>query len=187
MSKRTKHINRLSINLRFNLLQTIRVGVLTLSDSASQDQRDDVSGNLILDFVRTINASVVHRQILPDDYEQIKKTLTLWVDRDDLDLIITTGGTGLAARDVTPQATRSLLDYEIPGMGEAMRGLGMKKTPFAMLSRSLAGVRKKSLIINLPGSPKGVRESLQAVWAVIPHAVDILRDRYQQHDKPLSS
>jgi molybdenum cofactor synthesis domain-containing protein len=118
--------------------------------------------------------SVVRREVVPDEPPPIREVLVRWADRDGLALIVTTGGTGLAPRDVTPQATREALDYEVPGMAEAMRAAGLAKTPHAMLSRGLAGVRGRCLVINLPGSPRAVRENLATVLPALGHALDKL-------------
>jgi molybdenum cofactor synthesis domain-containing protein len=115
------------------------------------------------------------RELLPDEQEQISAKLIEWSDGGDIDLILTTGGTGLSPRDVTPEATKKVIDLEVPGMAEAMRMESLKVTPFAMIGRSVVGVRKGVLIVNLPGSPKGVRENLEVVLPVIPHAVEVLR------------
>ena len=118
---------------------------------------------------------VTHYQVIPDDAEIIVETLVKWVDTDKVDLILTTGGTGLSPRDVTPEATARVLDWEIPGMAEAMRVASMQKTPHAMLSRAKAGVRRQSMIINLPGSPKGVRENLEVVMPALGHGLKKLK------------
>lgn len=130
------------------------VGILTLSDKGSRGEREDLSGQIIRDMIASLG-EVTHYEVIPDDADFIVKTLVEWVDTDSVDLILTTGGTGLSPRDVTPEATARVLDWEIPGMAEAMRVASMQKTPHAMLSRAKAGVRRQSIIINLPGSPKG--------------------------------
>jgi molybdenum cofactor synthesis domain-containing protein len=147
-----------------------RVGVLTLSDKGAQGKRSDQSGPLVEELLAGIGR-VTHKALLPDDLESIASLLVDWADKEQLDLIVTTGGTGLTPRDVTPQATLRVIDYEIPGMAEAMRLESLGKTPHAMLSRAVVGVRRRTMIINLPGSPKAARENLQAVLPALPHAL----------------
>jgi molybdenum cofactor synthesis domain-containing protein len=159
----------------------IAVGILTVSDTASRGGREDLSGAAIKELVAGIGGGVVAYQIVPDEADQIAAVLREWADDRGLDLILTTGGTGLSPRDVTPEATRTVLEREIPGMAEAMRAEGLNKTPRAMLSRALVGTRKRSLVVNLPGSPKGVRESLGAILEVLPHALEILQARPTDH------
>jgi len=150
------------------------IGVLTLSDKGSRGEREDTSGVLVSEIVRPLG-QVARYQVIPDDIETIVLTLCRWADEVGLDLILTTGGTGLTPRDVTPQATARVLDYEIPGMAEAMRAASLLKTPHAMLSRALVGVRANSLIINLPGSPKAARENLEVLMPALPHALAKLK------------
>lgn len=152
--------------------KTITFAVITLSDRASEGQREDLSGPAIKDSVGEIG-EVVHQAVLPDDKEIIKKRLVELTDT--VDVIITTGGTGLSPRDVTPEATLEVIDREIPGIAEAMRLEGLKKTPRAMLSRAVAGQRGRTLIINLPGSVKAVKEGLEVIKDVIPHAVEKIK------------
>lgn len=159
----------------------IRVGILTVSDSGARGERQDVSGATIREMVAAIGGQVVAARLVPDEADQIGSTLRDWADREAVDLVLTTGGTGLGPRDVTPEATRAVLDREVPGIAEAMRAAGLKQTPRAMLSRALAGARRRSLIVNLPGSPRGVRESLGAVLEVLPHALEILQARPTDH------
>ena len=146
------------------------VGVLTLSDKGSQGLRVDESGPVVEELLAPVG-EVVHVAILPDDLASIATLLITWTDQKKLDLIVTTGGTGLSPRDVTPQATLQSIDYEIPGMAEAMRMQSLKKTPHAMVSRAVVGVRKQTMIINLPGSPKAARENLETLLPALPHAL----------------
>ena len=148
----------------------ITVAVLTLSDKGSKGERTDSSGPLIQDMLKSIHAEVKFYDILPDEKELIKKRLAEYSEK--VDLILTTGGTGLSPRDVTPEATLEVIERQVPGIAETMRSEGLKNTNRAMLSRAVAGVRGRSLIINLPGSPKAVRENLQVILEVIPHAVE---------------
>lgn len=153
---------------------TYRIGVLTLSDKGARGERDDVSGRLLAEMVADLG-EVARYQVIPDDYETIVMMLENWSDELELDLILTTGGTGLSPRDCTPQATQAVLDYEIPGMAEAMRLESLKITSRAMLSRAMAGVRKQTMIINLPGSPKACRENFAVVLPVLPHGLEKLK------------
>lgn len=151
----------------------ITVAVLTLSDKGSRGEREDVSGPLIADMLKAIEAEVIYSEILPDEKELIKGRLIDYSGR--VDLILTTGGTGLSPRDVAPDATLEVIDREIPGIAEVMRAEGMKKTLRSMLSRAIAGVRGRTLIINLPGSPKAVEENLAVILGVIGHAVEKIK------------
>ncbi|MFA6412300.1 MAG: MogA/MoaB family molybdenum cofactor biosynthesis protein [Syntrophales bacterium] len=150
----------------------IRAAVITVSDKGSRGEREDLSGPEAVRLLEGQGIEVACTLVVPDEPDEIKAALIDCTDRQGLDLIITTGGTGVTPRDVTPDATREVLEKEIPGMAEAMRRASMAKTPHAMISRALAGLRGKTLIINLPGSPKGVRENLAVVLPAIPHAVE---------------
>jgi molybdenum cofactor synthesis domain-containing protein len=153
----------------------IRAGILTVSDKGSRGERVDTSGAAMREMLVGIGGEVARYAIVPDERDVIAATLRAWCDGGELDLVLTTGGTGLAARDVTPEATLDVADRVVAGIAEAMRAAGMRSTPKAMLSRSVAVVRGATLIVNLPGSEKGVRESLGAVIGVLPHAVELLR------------
>lgn len=151
-----------------------RAGVLTISDKGSQGLRRDDSGEVVTGMLSEQGFSVLKREIVPDDREQISDTLIQWADTEGLSLIVTSGGTGLSPTDVTPQAMEQVIDYQVPGMAEAMRAESLKKTPHAMISRAMVGVRKSCLIINLPGSPKGARENLSVVLPALNHALSKL-------------
>jgi molybdenum cofactor synthesis domain-containing protein len=151
----------------------ITVAVLTLSDKGSKGKREDLSGPLIADILKPIGADLKYYVILPDEKEQIKEKLIEYCGK--VDLILTTGGTGLAPRDVTPEATLEVIDREVLGIAEVMRGEGFKKTSRAILSRAVAGIKGNTLIINLPGSPKAVRENLETILDVIPHAIEKIK------------
>ena len=151
-----------------------RVGILTVSDKGFRGERQDTTHLAIRAVLAGGPFEVAAYELVPDEPPMIKKVLRLWADREGLDLILTNGGTGLAPRDRTPEATRELLDREVPGLAELMRLVGLRKTPMAALSRGVAGVRGRTLILNLPGSPKGARESLEAVLPVLPHALSLV-------------
>ena len=149
-------------------------GVLTISDKGSQGKRVDESGKTAVSLLQGAGFSVVQTKIVPDDREQITRTLIEWAEKDCLSLVVTSGGTGLSPSDVTPQAMKEVIDFEVPGMAEAMRAESLKKTPHAMISRAMAGVRKRCLIINLPGSPGGVKDNLSVVLPALKHAFEML-------------
>src|SRR4051812_17049331 len=150
----------------------IRTAVVTVSDT--RQIGDDLSGARLLDLLVQADAEVVERVIVTDDREELEQTLLALAEREDLDLIITTGGTGLAPRDNTPEATRAVIDREVPGIAEAMRRETASKTPMSMLSRGIAGTRGNTLIINLPGSPKAVEECFEVIRPVLKHSIDLI-------------
>lgn len=153
----------------------IEVGILTISDKGARGEREDQSGKVIEEIVKKIEGEVKYYRIIPDEKEIIQDELVKAVDKLHLDLILTTGGTGLGKRDVTPEATLAVIEKEVPGISEIIRSESFKKTNRAILSRGVAGIRKNSLIINLPGSPKGVKESLEIILKVLPHGIEIIK------------
>jgi len=159
-------------------------GVLTISTKGYHSQREDKSGNEIKDMLSQIGGSVVKYDIVPDESEMISNKLAEWADGGTIDLLITTGGTGLSDTDITPEATLAVIDRPVPGLTEMMRAETFKKTPMAILSRATAGLRKKCLIINLPGSPKAVRECLEVISPALPHAIDIIKGVVTEHKAP---
>ena len=164
----------------------VRIAILTISDKASAGQRTDLSGPAIKAALAAagLEVSVVDERVIADEQLQIAEALFHLSERQDVDLILTTGGTGLAPRDVTPQATLDTIDYEVPGIAEVMRAESVRVTPAGMLSRGVAGVRRQTLIVNLPGSPKAVRETLAAIAPALPHAVSTLRGEVGEHERP---
>ena len=150
----------------------IKAAILTMSDKGSRGEREDRSGAVIREMLVSLPAEVIRYEVIPDELEVIRERIIEFADKDGADLIITTGGTGVSPRDVTPEATKAVIDSELPGMAEAMRAASMQKIPNAMLSRAVCGIRGRTLIINLPGSPKAVRENLEVVLPVIQHAVE---------------
>jgi molybdopterin adenylyltransferase len=152
------------------------VGILTVSDRSARGERWDASGPALVDEVRAQGWDVFRQEVLPDDFERIRSLLESWADSGELDIILTTGGTGLSQRDVTPEATAAVIDRVAPGLAETMRATSLQATPHAMLSRATAGTRSRTLIINLPGSPKGAIENLRVVSTVLPHAVQLLTE-----------
>ncbi len=155
---------------------TLRFGVLTVSDRSSRGERPDASGPALVEQIRRQGGEVVLQSIVPDDRKILQETLAAWSDREPVDVILTTGGTGFAPRDVTPEATRQVIEREAPGLAEAMRLDGRLHSPHAMLSRAVAGIRGRVIIINLPGSPKAAVEGLDVVLPVLEHAVQLLKE-----------
>ncbi|MEK7841518.1 MAG: molybdopterin adenylyltransferase [Deltaproteobacteria bacterium] len=158
----------------------ITVGILTMSDKGSRGEREDLSGKEIEKMIKDLPANVLAYEIIPDEADIIKKKIIEFADKKKVDLILTTGGTGVSPRDVTPEATKAVIDRELPGMAEAMRMESLKKTPNAMISRAVCGIRRQTLIINLPGSPKAVRENLSAVLPAINHAVEKIKGSQEE-------
>jgi len=155
----------------------LRAKILVLSDAASQGQREDRSGPAVRELLETRGWQAVSVEVLPDDRDAIRKKLVALTDAGDCDAVLTSGGTGVGPRDVTPEATRAILEKEIPGLAELMRTEGFKKTPRAVLSRGVVGVRRSKLIVNLPGSPRGACESLECILDLLPHVVDLIQGR----------
>lgn len=153
----------------------IRTAVLTISDSCASGQRQDLSGRAIMDILPGDKFEICRRNIVPDDHQRIVEALKTCSDKEEIDIVLTTGGTGLGPRDVTPEATASVCQRIVPGVSEILRAEGYKKTHHAVLGRGMAGIRNNTLIINLPGSPKAVRESLEILLDVLPHAVEMMR------------
>ena len=163
--------------------QIFSAGILTVSDSGSAGDRIDISGETIAEIIEVAGFSKRLKDIVPDEIPAISEKLIEWADSGEVDIIFTTGGTGLGPRDVTPEATKNILDLEIPGIGESMRIKTLDRTPFAILSRSTAGIRSGCLIVNLPGSPKGVQECLEVVIESLPHALEMIRG-WKSHVEP---
>lgn len=155
---------------------TIRFGIITLSDRSSRGERDDLSGPALASFLQAENCPVLKRLILPDDDSALRQTLVEWADSGEMDVILTTGSTGFAPRDIAPEATRAVIQKEAPGLAELMRAESLRKSKHAALSRAVAGICARTLIVNLPGSPKGAVENLGFIFSLLPHAVQLLRD-----------
>jgi molybdenum cofactor synthesis domain-containing protein len=159
-------------------------GIITVSDKGSKGEREDVSGPVIRDILSEAGSKVLKYEVILDEKEVIAATLAEWCDSGEIDVILTTGGTGFAVRDVTPEATQLVIDKSVPGFSEAMRMKSLEKTPMAMLSRATAGIRKKCLIINLPGSPRAVSECLDVILPAIDHGVEIIKGEVTEHSIP---
>ena len=151
------------------------LGILTISDAGSKGEREDTSGDAIAKIMTDLGFRLALRDIVPDEPDLVSERLRDWSDGGEVDVVLTTGGTGLGPRDITPEATRAVIELEVPGIAEAMRMLTIESTPMAMLSRSVAGIRAGCLIVNLPGSPKAVRETLAIAIQAIPHALEMIR------------
>jgi molybdopterin adenylyltransferase len=160
---------------------SIRAGVVTVSDKGHAGERKDASGPLLADLLRKIGAEVMRQVIVPDEQAEIERVLLEMTDGLQLDLVVTTGGSGLTPRDVTPEATLAVIEREAQGLAEVLRSEGYRKTPLAVLSRGVAGVRGRTLIINLPGSPKAVREGMETLSPILPHAVRMARGADTEH------
>lgn len=160
---------------------TLRFSILTISDRSSRGERPDTSGPALAELIRLQGWQVVRQEIVPDEMNAIQETLRTWADLDEVNVILATGGTGFAPRDITPEAARAVVERLTPGLDEAMRAASLKVTPHAMLSRAVSGIRKRTLIITLPGSPKGATENLQVVLPALEHAVKLLQDEDAGH------
>ena len=159
----------------------MRIAILTISDAGARGERADSSGDAIVAWAAARGADIVDRTLVPDDSHRIVPVLLDWCDQDRVDLVLTTGGTGLSPRDITPEATRAVLEREAPGIAERLRVTAMESFPRAALSRGLAGVRNRTLVVNLPGSPGGVRDALVALDPIVDHAVAIVRSDPTDH------
>jgi molybdenum cofactor synthesis domain-containing protein len=157
-------------------IMSIRIGIITVSDRSSRRERSDESGPALVKAVSQQGWQVIRTEILPDEADQVKTTLVEWADSGEMDVILTTGGTGFSPRDITPEATQAVIQRPTPGLVEAMRSASLRITPHAMLSRAIAGIRSHTLIVNLPGSPLGAIENLAVLVPIMPHAVQLLRD-----------
>ncbi len=166
-------------------METITAGVVTVSDKGYAGEREDVSGPLLADLLHKMGVEVVSQAIVPDEQFGIRRVLTALSDEMQVDLIVTTGGTGPTPRDITPEATEAVIERKMPGLAELLRFEGYRKTPFAVLSRGVAGIRGGTLIVNLPGNPKAVREGMETLAPILPHAIRMLRgvDTEHKHTK----
>ncbi len=160
---------------------SISVAILTVSDGVAAGVREDLSRTAIEESIKDMECEVLYRAVVPDEKDKIAAKLKEWCDVNRVDLVLTTGGTGFAPREVTPEATRLVIEREAPGLGEAMRAATLAAVPMSMLSRSIAGIRNRTLIVNLPGSPKGCRECLEVITPVLPHGISLLKGESGSH------
>jgi len=163
-------------------MEPIRASVMTVSDKGYAGERENVSGPLLAELLHQMGAEVVSQTIVPDERPDIERELLRLADEAQIDLVVTTGGTGPTPRDVTPEATQAVIERDVPGMAELLRFEGYRKTPLAVLSRGVAGIRGGTLIVNLPGSPKAVREGMETLAPILPHAIRMLRGVHTEHD-----
>lgn len=164
-------------------MDPIRAAVVTISDKAYAGEREDISGPLVADKLRDMSAEVVRQTVVPDEREEIEYTLIALADEAEMDLVVTTGGTGVTPRDVTPEATQVIIEQEMPGLAEVLRSTGYQETPLAAISRSVTGIRGQTLIINLPGNPKAVRDGMEALSPILPHTIRMIRGEETEHDE----
>ncbi len=162
-------------------MEPIRASVVTVSDKGYAGEREDASGPLLADLLRKMGAEVASQTIVPDERAEIERVLTTLADEAQVDLVVTTGGTGPAPRDVTPEATQAIIEREVPGLAELLRFEGYRKTPLAVISRGVAGIRGRTLVVNLPGSPRAVREGMETLTPILPHAIKMLRGVDTEH------
>ena len=162
-------------------MEPIRASVVTVSDKGYVGEREDASGPLLANLLRKMGAEVVRQTIVPDEQAEIERVLITLADEEQVDLVVTTGGTGPAPRDVTPEATQAVIEREVPGLAELLRFEGYRKTPLAVISRGVAGIRGRTLVVNLPGSPRAVREGMGTLAPILPHAIKMLRGVDTEH------
>ncbi len=162
-------------------MKPIFAAVVTVSDKGYAGEREDISGPVLAELLREMGAEVVRQEVVPDERDQIEQLLIELVDETGVDLVMTTGGTGATPRDVTPEATRAVIEREMPGLAEAVRFTGYRSTPLAVLSRGTSGLRGRTLIVNLPGSPNAVRDGMETLAPILPHAVRMTRGKHTEH------